>query len=258
MYCWYDGKSARYGGLMQFFRVNTSHVCANGRHKPTFWKISTTIVLDKGENCYDQGWDDIGGGLETFRFTLRNWQIILKPFDRSFLFQIWYSPVKRRFWRPLSLKIYKSYNSLFFFSFFNRSFVFTSPELFHLWECFDPGTKTSSLRKQMFPLPHRFQRRGSRRNSSFRKVQTKQIPNHGANLEWHDVRLVFLFFLHDSKICRTCVGSRSSKSYTFDSSETNLTPYNGVIFWGVILTPKRSLKNFFSGVKVTPDIEELK
>ena len=117
MYCWYDGKSGRYGGLMQFFRVNTSHVCANGRHKPRFWKISTTIVLDKGENCYDQGWDDIGGGLETFRFTLRNWQIILKPFDRSFLFQIWYSPVKRRFWRPLSLKIYKSYNSLFFFLF---------------------------------------------------------------------------------------------------------------------------------------------
>ena len=39
---------------------------------------------------------------------------------------------------------------------------------------------------------------------------------------------------------------------------TNLTPYSGVIFWGVILTPKRSLKNSFSGVKVTPDIEELK
>ena len=37
-----------------------------------------------------------------------------------------------------------------------------------------------------------------------------------------------------------------------------LTPYSGVIFWGVILTPKRSLKNSFSGVKVTPDIEELK
>ena len=27
---------------------------------------------------------------------------------------------------------------------------------------------------------------------------------------------------------------------------------------GVILTPKRGLKNSFSGVKVTPDIEELK
>ena len=37
-----------------------------------------------------------------------------------------------------------------------------------------------------------------------------------------------------------------------------LTPYSGVIFGGVILTPKRSLKNSFSGVKVTPDIEELK
>ena len=32
------------------------------------------------------------------------------------------------------------------------------------------------------------------------------------------------------------------------------TPYSGVIFWGVILTPERSLKNSFSGVKVTPDI----
>ena len=31
-----------------------------------------------------------------------------------------------------------------------------------------------------------------------------------------------------------------------------------VIFLGVILTPKRSLKNSSSGVKVTPDIEELK
>ena len=30
-----------------------------------------------------------------------------------------------------------------------------------------------------------------------------------------------------------------------------------LIFGGVILTPKRSLQNSFSGVKVTPDIEEL-
>ena len=29
-------------------------------------------------------------------------------------------------------------------------------------------------------------------------------------------------------------------------------------FQAVILTPKRSLKNSFSGVKITPDIEELK
>ena len=50
------------------------------------------------------------------------------------------------------------------------------------------------------------------------------------------------------------------------SSGVNLTPYRGVIFWGgpgggggrVILTPKWSLKNFFSGVKMTPDIEGLK
>ena len=42
------------------------------------------------------------------------------------------------------------------------------------------------------------------------------------------------------------------------SSAANLTPYSGVIFRGVTLTPKRSLKNSFSGVKVTPDTEELK
>ena len=38
----------------------------------------------------------------------------------------------------------------------------------------------------------------------------------------------------------------------------DLTPYSGVILGGAILTPKRSLKNSFSGVKMTPDIEELK
>ena len=42
------------------------------------------------------------------------------------------------------------------------------------------------------------------------------------------------------------------------SSGANLTPYCGVIFWGVILTPTRGLKNSFSGVKVTPDIDDLK
>ena len=49
-----------------------------------------------------------------------------------------------------------------------------------------------------------------------------------------------------------------SKSSNNSSRGANLTPYSGVIFWGVILTPKRSLKNSFLGVKVTPDIEELK
>ena len=49
-----------------------------------------------------------------------------------------------------------------------------------------------------------------------------------------------------------------SRSYNNSSSGANSTPYSGVNFWGVILTPKRSLKNSFSGVKVTPDIEELK
>ena len=37
-----------------------------------------------------------------------------------------------------------------------------------------------------------------------------------------------------------------------------ITPYSGFIFGGVIFTPKRSLKNSFSGVKMTPDIEVLK
>ena len=149
----------------------------------------------------------------------------MKPFDRSFLFQIVFGDL----WVSRSTRATIRYFSFFFF---NKSFVFTSPELFHFWECFNPRTKTSSLRKQMFLLPHRSQRRGARRNSCFRRLQTKQIPNHGTNLEWHDVRLVFVFFLHDSKTCKTCVGSQSSKSYTFDSSGANLTPYNGVIFWG--------------------------
>ena len=55
------------------------------------------------------------------------------------------------------------------------------------------------------------------------------------------------------------------RSYNNSSSGFNLTPYSGVIFWGVILTPKTSLKNSSSGgvilylnfystfrVKVTP------
>ena len=46
--------------------------------------------------------------------------------------------------------------------------------------------------------------------------------------------------------------------YNNSSSGANLTPYSGVIFWGVIFTPKKSLKNSFPGVKVTPDIEKLK
>ena len=49
-----------------------------------------------------------------------------------------------------------------------------------------------------------------------------------------------------------------SRSCNNSSSGANVTPYSGVIFGGVILTPKRSLKNTFSKVEVTPDIEELK
>ena len=54
------------------------------------------------------------------------------------------------------------------------------------------------------------------------------------------------------------VHSKFSRSYNNFSSGANLTPYSGGIFWGVILIPKRSLKNSFLRVKVTPDIEELK
>ena len=42
------------------------------------------------------------------------------------------------------------------------------------------------------------------------------------------------------------------------SSAVNLNSYSEAIFWGILLTPKRSLKNSFSGVKIPPDIEELK
>ena len=49
-----------------------------------------------------------------------------------------------------------------------------------------------------------------------------------------------------------------SRSYNNSSSEVNFTPYSGVILGGVTLTPERSLRNSFSGVKITPDIEELK
>ena len=42
------------------------------------------------------------------------------------------------------------------------------------------------------------------------------------------------------------------------SSGVNLTPYNKVNLRGVMLIPKWSLKDSFSGVKMTPDIEELK
>ena len=40
-----------------------------------------------------------------------------------------------------------------------------------------------------------------------------------------------------------------SRSYNNSSSGVNLTPYSGIIFFGVILTPKRSIKNSFSGEK---------
>ena len=44
------------------------------------------------------------------------------------------------------------------------------------------------------------------------------------------------------------------KSFNNSSSGVNLNPYS-VFFFGVILTPKRSLKNSFSGVKSTLDLE---
>ena len=42
------------------------------------------------------------------------------------------------------------------------------------------------------------------------------------------------------------------------SSGVNLTPYSGVIFGGSYFNSKKELKNSFSGVKLTPDVEELK
>ena len=53
-------------------------------------------------------------------------------------------------------------------------------------------------------------------------------------------------------------GSPTRYNQQVAPSGANLTSYSGVIFYGVILTPKRSWKNYFSGGKVTPDIEELK
>ena len=44
------------------------------------------------------------------------------------------------------------------------------------------------------------------------------------------------------------------KSFNNSSSGVDLNPYS-VFFFGVILTPKRSLKNSFSGVKSTLDLE---
>ena len=43
--------------------------------------------------------------------------------------------------------------------------------------------------------------------------------------------------------------------YNNSFSRVNLTPYSEVICLGVILTPKRSLRNSFSGVKIAPDLE---
>ena len=61
-------------------------------------------------------------------------------------------------------------------------------------------------------------------------------------------------FLHKNNVYTVIFNFQSFNS----SSGVNLTLNSGVIFWGVILTSKRSLKNSFSGVKMTPDIEELK
>ena len=73
--------------------------------------------------------------------------------------------------------------------------------------------------------------------------------------------------MFDNKIGTKCVNSEFGVIFT-PEKEFFLLPVlelkllrNGVTctpYSGVILTPKRSLKNSFSGVKVTPDIEELK
>ena len=73
-----------------------------------------------------------------------------------------------------------------------------------------------------------------------------QIIDTQSSLRAPCLRSVFILFLH------------SNFQGVIITLLVELTPYSRVIFWGVILTPKRSLKNSFSGVKVTPDIEELK
>ena len=64
-------------------------------------------------------------------------------------------------------------------------------------------------------------------------------------------------FIHVSRYIYIYIGNAQyfSRSYNNSSSGVNLTAYGGVIFRGVILTPKRSLKNSFSGVKMTPNLE---
>ena len=47
------------------------------------------------------------------------------------------------------------------------------------------------------------------------------------------------------------------KSFNNSSSGDNLNPNSVFFLCGGILTPKRSLKNSFSGVKVAPDLELL-
>ena len=59
-------------------------------------------------------------------------------------------------------------------------------------------------------------------------------------------------FLHKNNVYTVIFNFQSFNS----SSGVNLTLNSGVIFWGVILTLE--LLNSFSGVKMTPDIEELK
>ena len=146
----------------------------------------------------------------------------MKPFDRSFLFQIVFGDL----WVSRSTRATIRYFSFFFL------------------------TKVSSLPVQSFSTSGNVLIREPKQVACENRCFCSLIApsggergetavfagykpsNHGTNLEWHDVRFVFVFFLHDSKTCKTCVGSQSSKSYTFDSSGANLTPYNGVIFWG--------------------------
>ena len=70
-----------------------------------------------------------------------------------------------------------------------------------------------------------------------------------STVPWKEV----LISSHTTQGSLLLLRARSDPLHDNSFSGAILTPYSGVI-----LTPKRSLKNSFSGVKVTPDIEELK
>ena len=91
------------------------------------------------------------------------------------------------------------------------------------------------------------------------EISSRSCRNLCDNTNLANLAEISVKFLHGSDT------QQFLRSYNNSSSGFNLTPYSGVIFWGVILTPKRRLKNSSSGgvilylnfystfrVKVTP------